>query len=367
VPPSHKNPDKIASSISIKGEEGIDKEGEDANAIIENTLAWYEIMRKRKHFSVLSSSAILNILANADDDIVERYLGLNHHKDMKVVKEHKDRGGRLTTNTNAYGGNNEGNSYNNMKANQDGLNEKEKNNDLDHEPKNVEELANQILRGMLSSNDSDDDNSHQEKQVLNTDTCNAYICCLCWSTLIQTAQAAESILNGMINGQGSSSDPMPFLQGHNLPSPNIGTYNVVIDLWVKVGDVNDNLGKQMISKIYDQLETQRIISIKEEEDKTISIVNNDVRRQKVVQPNCETFLIVLSSFPKPSALTFCADEARYWIEQMKQHANEYNDISLQPDTEVYNAQLKWSGGKRQRKRFSYDVVGAWAKLSSSYS
>ena len=52
---------------------------------------------------------------------------------------------------------------------------------------------------------------------------------------------------------------------------------------------------------------------------------------------------------------------------MKQHANEYNAISLQPDTEVYNAQLKWSGGKRQRKRFSYDVVGAWAKLSSSYS
>eukprot|EP00957_Ditylum_brightwellii_P134350 10242746-Ditylum_brightwellii.AAC.1 len=104
-------------------------------------------MRKCKHFSVLSSSAILNILANADDGIVERYLELNHHKDMKIMKEHKDREGRLTTNTNAYSGNNEGNDYNNMKANQDGLNEKEKNTDLDHEPKNVEELANQILRG----------------------------------------------------------------------------------------------------------------------------------------------------------------------------------------------------------------------------
>eukprot|EP00957_Ditylum_brightwellii_P000600 46422-Ditylum_brightwellii.AAC.1 len=136
VPPLHKTPDKIASSISIKGEEGKDKEGGDANAIIENALAWCEIMRKRKHFSVSSSNAILNIFANADDDIVKRYLELNHHKDMKIVKEHKDRGGRLTTNTNAYGGNNEGNGYNNMKANQDVLNEKEKNNDLNHEPKN---------------------------------------------------------------------------------------------------------------------------------------------------------------------------------------------------------------------------------------
>jgi len=367
APPLHENPDKTASSISIEGEEGIDEEGGDANAIIENALAWYEIMRKRKHFSVSSSNAILNILANADDDIVERYLELNHHKDMKVVKEHKDRGGRLTTNTNAYGGNDEGNDYNDMRANQDGLNEKEKNNDLNHEPRNVEELANQILRGMLSSNDSDDDNSHQEKQVLNTDTCNAYIRCLRRSTLIQTAQAAESILNDMINGRGSSSDLVPFLQGHNLPSPDIGVYNVVMDLWVKVGDVNDNLGKRKISEIYDQLETQRIISIKEEEDETISTVNNDVKRQKVVRPNRETFLIVLSSLAKSSSLTFCADEARYWIEQMKQHANEYNDISLQPDTEVYNAPLKWSGGKRRRKRFSNDVVGAWAKLSSSSS
>ena len=47
----------------------------------------------------------------------------------------------------------------------------------------------------------------------------------------------------------------------------------------------------MISKIYDQLETQKIISIKKEEDKTISIVNNDVKRQKFVPPNCEMFLM----------------------------------------------------------------------------
>eukprot|EP00957_Ditylum_brightwellii_P078673 5981844-Ditylum_brightwellii.AAC.1 len=133
---------------------------------------------------------------------------------------------------------------------------------------------------MLSSNDSDDDNSHQEKQVLNTDTCNAYIRCLRRSTLIQTAQAAESILNDMINGRGSSSDLVPFLQGHNLPSPDIGVYNVVMDLWVKVGDVNDNLGKRKISEIYDQLETQRIISIKEEEDETISTMKQDTGLNK---------------------------------------------------------------------------------------
>eukprot|EP00559_Dactyliosolen_fragilissimus_P004056 CAMPEP_0184860528 /NCGR_PEP_ID=MMETSP0580-20130426/5403_1 /TAXON_ID=1118495 /ORGANISM="Dactyliosolen fragilissimus" /LENGTH=585 /DNA_ID=CAMNT_0027357667 /DNA_START=757 /DNA_END=2514 /DNA_ORIENTATION=- len=77
--------------------------------------------------------------------------------------------------------------------------------------------------------------------------------------------------------------------------------------------------------------------------------NHTLRRNK------KTFILALSSLcsldeesngcnENDKKSTFCADSATKLVRDMKECSERYKDEDLQPDTEVYNAPLPWSGG-----------------------
>ena len=178
----------------------------------------------------------------------------------------------------------------------------------------IEILAQQILERMDSQRASakgELDVVHLRKP--NTDTFNAYIGCIRRQSPDNTAAAAQEVLNKMCDRKEEV-----------YPSPDIETFNSVIDLWASVPG---NDARQKVEDLYQNL----IISS--------------------LKPNRRTFTAALASFanrysnPSDGAQEahVALDKARQWIDRMDKIANSNDDESLRPDTEIYNAPLPWSG------------------------
>ena len=153
---------------------------------------------------------------------------------------------------------------------------------------------------------------------------NSYIQCLAGSSAAETALAAEDMLRKMMERKK--------MGGHLLPEPNIGTFNAVIQLWSIVGG---NSGYSKCEEIFD-------------------LIQRGADNGMDLRPNRDTFLSVLSSLARPSSANgtslFNREQARGWIERMKQIGEETNDGTLVADTQVFNAPLRWSGTEASRSR-----------------
>ena len=174
----------------------------------------------------------------------------------------------------------------------------------------------------------------------NVEVYNSYLKCLSRSSAEETAKAAEDILRAMIERRE--------LDGRLLPEPNIQTFNGVIQLWAVTGG---NTGLEKCQEIFDM--------IKQERDKGMN-----------VQPNRDTFLSLLSSLAWPSshndASAFDRERAQEWIEQMRALGNENHDDTLKPDTQVFNAPLRWSGGMRSARSRPFTQGMAWDKYDDIF-
>jgi len=134
------------------------------------------------------------------------------------------------------------------------------------------------------------------------------------------AEKAEKILNDMREEI--------FWRGHLLPKPNTGTMNALIQLWAQIGSTSgryDNIGEDFV-------------------------------------PNRESFLAILSSsayepFVEGDSEGFDSEFAGECIKRMRELADD--NESLLPDTQIYNAPLRWSGGSQFHISRPYARYIAW--------
>ena len=196
----------------------------------------------------------------------------------------------------------------------------------DHNEKNIETLATQILEQMSqhSSNQQKDDYISPWTCQPNIDSYNAYIQCLQRSTPYDTAIAGEHIFATKI------------LQNYK---PTTSTYNAIISLWSKVPTLE---AYYHVKQFYQE----QIIST---QGKT----------------NEETFLLCLNSLLNLQYLDdidpdFIYSEAKnHWIPEFQKRSNvDDEDIPIH----IYNAVLPWSGESKtsnvMRLPQSWDDYGA---------
>mmetsp|Transcript_14129 Transcript_14129/g.19855 ORF Transcript_14129/g.19855 Transcript_14129/m.19855 type:complete len:793 (+) Transcript_14129:1-2379(+) len=171
----------------------------------------------------------------------------------------------------------------------------------------------------------------------NVQTYNAYLKCVGGPTTQRIAQRAHAFLDNMCKGT----------KRHDrvLPKPNTETFNTVIQLWSCVG------GEKAQKKI-SELRTL----LKDTQEEIPELV-----------PNRETYLSILASTTLNSTIEteavstyFDPDGARELISEMNQAYIRTRDESLRPDTEVYNAALRWCGGPNQS---SYAPTIPWDKYN----
>ena len=235
----------------------------------------------------------------------------------------------------------------------------------------VERLASQIMDRMLlqQAGVPDDDNvlQHDFSCRQNTHTLNCYIRCVSRPSRVETAEVAERLLNDMVDGRT--------FKGHKLPPPDVETYNTVMELWTNVPGQH-KLCHRKVSELYSKLEMLMMAGN--------TPIRGDGVPQKLLKPNRRTFLTALSALAR---LTGGSDagikegkeltevslsEARVWIKKMERLAERYHDKSLIPDTEIYNAALRWSGGLRKKKLplerfpFTTNLSSPWDDYASIF-
>ena len=158
----------------------------------------------------------------------------------------------------------------------------------------VEEAATKMLELMLSSKNMKPD----------ADTYAAYLLCLEGANPFLVAKRGQAIYNAMRSGSKYG--------GHKLPQPTIAAFNSLLQLWAQTGRKNE-IFKLSVSS--------------------------------VLPPNRETFLSLLSCLAYPAeANDFDSNYALECIQQMQSIYDNSGDETYLPDTEVYNAPLRWSGG-----------------------
>lgn len=173
----------------------------------------------------------------------------------------------------------------------------------------IEEAAWQILETLWQSEDSSPD----------VECINAYLYCLEGHSPEVVADKAEAIARAMKSGQE--------FKGRILPKPNVETMNALIQLRAHLGGVTgryDKVGEDFV-------------------------------------PNRRSFLSILSSNIYHERVNrvrkhspFDVEFARHCIERMEElYKENLNDISLRPDTQVYNAPLFWTGGSLFRRSRPY--------------
>ena len=175
----------------------------------------------------------------------------------------------------------------------------------------VEEAAKSILELMWSSRSTKPD----------ADSYAAYIRCLEGGNLSTVAKRGQAIYNAMKSGTT--------LEGRILPKPNVSATNAVIQLRAQVGE------KVSLSDFYPDM-----------------VANRD------------TFLSMLSCTAYPPVNTrectgFDASYARDCVKAMRELHEKSGDKSLQPDTQVYNAPLRWSGGLLSNTSRPYARCAPW--------
>ena len=175
----------------------------------------------------------------------------------------------------------------------------------------VEEAAKSILELMWSSRSTKPD----------ADSYAAYIRCLEGGNPSTVAKRGQAIYNAMKSGTT--------LEGRILPKPNVSATNAVIQLRAQVGE------KVSLSDSYPDM-----------------VANRD------------TFLSMLSCTAYPPVNTrestgFDASYARDCVKAMRELYDKSGDKSLQPDTQVYNAPLRWSGGLVSNTSRPYARCAPW--------
>jgi hypothetical protein len=157
-----------------------------------------------------------------------------------------------------------------------------------------------------------------------TDAYTSYLRCVHSFSPKAIAAKAERIVENMRAGTPRN--------GWILPKPNTGTTNALIQLWSQVGGTS---GRYAAGSDEDFI------------------------------PDRESFLSVLSSSTyKPSEKDekggFDPEFARQCIQRMKELVDEDPaNVSLRPDTQIYNAPLPWSGGLAGRKTRPYARFIPW--------
>jgi hypothetical protein len=175
----------------------------------------------------------------------------------------------------------------------------------------VEEAAKSILDLMWSSRSTKPD----------ADSYAAYIQCLEGGSPSSVAKRGQAIYNAMESGMT--------LEGRIPPNPNVSATNAVIQLRAQVGE------KVSLSDFYPDM-----------------VANRD------------TFLSMLSCTAYPPANTrestgFDASYARDCVKAMRELHDKSGDESLQPDIQVYNAPLRWSGGLLSNTSRPYARCAPW--------
>lgn len=164
----------------------------------------------------------------------------------------------------------------------------------------IEDVAKRILDALWSTENAKPD----------SDMYTLYLKCIGGMNSNAVVVKAEAIVEAMILGSKRSGD------GNVLPKPNQSTFNALIQITAQVGGTNGRLAKFT--------------------DKDFS-------------PDRESFLAVLSSSiyqPTDELETrgFDPSFAKECIQRMSELTAETGDASLQPDTQIYNAPLRWTGG-----------------------
>jgi hypothetical protein len=175
----------------------------------------------------------------------------------------------------------------------------------------VEEAAKSILELMWSSRSTKPD----------ADSYAAYIRCLEGGSLSTVAKRGQAIYDAMKSGTT--------LEGRILPKPNVSATNAMIQLSAQVGE------KVAQSDFYPGM-----------------VANRD------------TFLSMLSCTACPPANTrestgFDASYAHDCMKAMRELHEKSGDESLRPDTQVYNAPLRWSGGLLSNTSRPYARCAPW--------
>lgn len=162
------------------------------------------------------------------------------------------------------------------------------------------------------------------------DAYNAHLRCLEGNDVKRVAERAQLIVSAMQSGEKYN--------GRVLPKPNIETMNTLIQLWAQIGGTSGR--------------------------------HNMVGFDFV--PNRNSFLSILSSCCYPSRiqgetggldLEFATECIRRMRELSKANPEE---TSLVPDTQVYNAPLRWAGGSNARKSRPYARRTQWDIFSTFY-
>ena len=191
----------------------------------------------------------------------------------------------------------------------------------------LELIARQLLDRMHDTQTSDEAmSSKRSARASTSETYNAYIGCLCRESPAATAVAAENVLMTMLDDEEKE-----------IPRPNIDTFNAVIERWASVPG-HDSWAR--IKEIYNELlqEGDRIDAAICAGDSTLT----------VLRPNRNTYLSAMAGLTQPlpehqDGQFFPEHEAKFWLEQMESLAEKYEDDTLHPDAEAYNAPLRWSG------------------------
>ena len=179
---------------------------------------------------------------------------------------------------------------------------------------NVQKDAKQILLKIMSLARS----NHYD--VLTADLCNSYLWCLSHVDPPRSAKTAQDLLKRMENGEK--------YYGTDLPTPNIGTYNATMALWA----LNDGIaGQNGVNNVYQQLV---------EESKSASSSGSDCS----LLPNEDTFKTLLAVNSKVDN-KFSFEQAKSWLEKIKETSNATGNESFISDASIYNAALNASSAE----------------------
>lgn len=164
----------------------------------------------------------------------------------------------------------------------------------------IESIANRVLGELWKTCHAKPD----------TDTYTFYLRCLEGSNPKSTVAKAENIVDAMLSRAQHKS------KENTLPKPNQSTFNALIQISAQVGGTSGRHAKHTDQEFC---------------------------------PDRESFLSVLSSsiyWPTAELEKGGFDPvfAKECIQRMSELAAETGDVSLQPDTQVYNAPLRWTGG-----------------------
>lgn len=160
-------------------------------------------------------------------------------------------------------------------------------------PRGVEQVATKILNHLWSTK-----SAHP-----NADTYVAYLRCLEGDAKL-VADRSKDILDAM--QEGAAVDPAG---ERTMPKPTQKVINAVLQLWAQIGGES---GKGLV-------------------------LNNITEK-----PNEETFLTLLSRMSYPATIE--GESGGFDPIFAQDCINKMNEASLRPDTAVYNAGLRWSGG-----------------------